>query len=268
MRIFLFVASFFISVLEAPDVLQVSGHIGEELSIHCFSQWATNGSNEQYNTFFCKGPCSNENLLVKKNQSAVTQKGRYKMENNSAIFSVTIRKLKRKDAGRYFCELQQNGSMLSQEVIVRVMESSPAPLGSVPHHPTVETAALSWDSLSSSTLPTAPGLTPLPTSGGADKEPTSSLTDTTVVIIVSVSLALLVCAIIPLIFYGHWRSSGEDHILNTAGENKPGVEYSDEHTDVPLAQTTVALQTDPDTEAPDAAQYASIYQALDPQSLD
>lgn len=32
--------------------------------------------------------------------------------------------------------------------------------------------------------------------------------DTIVVIIVSVSLALLVCAIIPLIiFYGHWRST-------------------------------------------------------------
>lgn len=28
-----------------------------------------------------------------------------------------------------------------------------------------------------------------------------------VVIIISVSLALLVCAIIPLIFYLHWRSS-------------------------------------------------------------
>lgn len=31
--------------------------------------------------------------------------------------------------------------------------------------------------------------------------------DTTVVIIVSVSLALLVCALIPLVFYGHWRSN-------------------------------------------------------------
>lgn len=31
--------------------------------------------------------------------------------------------------------------------------------------------------------------------------------DTTVVIIVSVSLALLVCAIIPLIFYRHFRSN-------------------------------------------------------------
>lgn len=34
--------------------------------------------------------------------------------------------------------------------------------------------------------------------------------ETMVVIIISVSLALLVCAIIPLIFYIHWRnSSGE-----------------------------------------------------------
>lgn len=34
-----------------------------------------------------------------------------------------------------------------------------------------------------------------------------SASDATVVIIVSVSLALLVCAVIPPIFYGHWRSN-------------------------------------------------------------
>ncbi|XP_055014125.1 uncharacterized protein LOC129410327 isoform X2 [Boleophthalmus pectinirostris] len=261
MRIFLIVASFFISVLEATHVQQVSGHTGDELSIHCFSHWTSNGSNSQYTMIFCKGPCSNENLLVKKNESGIIQRGRYKMENSTALFSVTIRRLNRTDAGRYFCELQLNDSVLYQEVLVTVLEGTPAPFVSVPNDITVQTATLSWDYLSSSTVP------PVSTSGGSDKKPTSSLTDTTVVIIVSVSLALLVCAIIPLIFYRHWRSSGEEQTVSTGG-NKPGVGHRDEHIDVPLAQTAVALQTDPDLEAPDAAQYASVYQALDPQSLD
>lgn len=38
--------------------------------------------------------------------------------------------------------------------------------------------------------------------------------ETMVVIITSVSLALLVCAIIPLIFYIHWRSSSGEALAN------------------------------------------------------
>ncbi|XP_055014126.1 uncharacterized protein LOC129410327 isoform X3 [Boleophthalmus pectinirostris] len=216
-------------VLEATHVQQVSGHTGDELSIHCFSHWTSNGSNSQYTMIFCKGPCSNENLLVKKNESGIIQRGRYKMENSTALFSVTIRRLNRTDAGRYFCELQLNDSVLYQEVLVTVLEGTPAPFVSVPNDITVQTATLSWDYLSSSTVP------PVSTSGGSDKKPTSSLT--------------------------------EEQTVSTGG-NKPGVGHRDEHIDVPLAQTAVALQTDPDLEAPDAAQYASVYQALDPQSLD
>ncbi|KAK7930166.1 hypothetical protein WMY93_006561 [Mugilogobius chulae] len=138
-----------------------------------------------------------------------------------------------------------NSSLLSINLSI-ISFSSPAPLGSVPRTSTEPNTTVSLDEdFSSITVSSAPDLTLLPTSG-----------DTTVVIIVSVSLALLVCAIIPLIFCRHWRSAGGK------------VEDSDEHTDVPLTQTAVALQTDLDTDAPDEGQYASVYQALDPQSLD
>uniref|UniRef100_A0AAV2LHH6 Uncharacterized protein n=1 Tax=Knipowitschia caucasica TaxID=637954 RepID=A0AAV2LHH6_KNICA len=142
------------------------------------------------------------------------------------------------------------------------VSGSPAPHGPVSSPPTVQSATLSQVDLAFSTLPT------LQPTSESHKESAKSLTDTIIVIIVSVSLALLVCAIIPLIFYGHWRSSGEESIHNNAGGNTYVAEYIDEHTDIPLVQSSVALQTDLETEAPDLANYASTYQALDPQSLD
>ncbi|XP_077575460.1 uncharacterized protein LOC144198371 [Stigmatopora nigra] len=53
------------------------------------------------------------------------------------------------------------------------------------------------------------------------KRASTNLSDTTVVIIVSVSLALLVFAMIPLMFYGNWRSNANPQNMIT---NKGDVE--------------------------------------------
>ncbi|XP_077460563.1 uncharacterized protein LOC144077010 [Stigmatopora argus] len=53
------------------------------------------------------------------------------------------------------------------------------------------------------------------------KRASTNLSDTTVVIIVSVSLALLVFAMIPLIFYGNWKSNADTQNITT---NKGDVE--------------------------------------------
>lgn len=161
--------------------------------------------------------------------------------------------------------------MWSKEVIVTVLDAANVSLGPAPYTTTLQTAGLTLarDSSSSTSLPSAV-LTLSPTSEGTKKNATTSLTDTIVVIIVSVSLALLVCAIIPLIiFYGHWRSTTENQ--NEEGANKAGRDYCEENADVSSTQAAMSLATlEKDAEAEssvqDATQYAAIYQALDPKT--
>ncbi|XP_078022194.1 uncharacterized protein LOC144462448 isoform X1 [Epinephelus lanceolatus] len=106
----------------------------------------------------------------------------------------------------------------------------------------------------------------LPVTEGRKKEAeATSLKDTTVVIIVSVSLALLVCAFIPLIFFTHCRS-------NVEGHNKGESDYCEENADG-ASQGAVRLQSlnphvDAESSGHDASQYAAIYKALDPKTLE
>ncbi|XP_077427103.1 uncharacterized protein LOC144055194 [Vanacampus margaritifer] len=73
------------------------------------------------------------------------------------------------------------------------------------------------------TVPLPPASVKPTTEEQTEQRATTKLSDTTVVIIVSVSLALLVCAAIPLIFYGNWRSGAAQ---DRPGANKVDVEGS------------------------------------------
>ncbi|XP_063740809.1 hepatitis A virus cellular receptor 1-like isoform X3 [Eleginops maclovinus] len=207
----LFTFCFVVVCAEASGVLEVSGHVGEEVSILCSG--TTNNSSEHYNMYFCKGHCARENILIQteRKRSAVTRQGRYSIEvsRGDGAFNVTIKRLKRLDTGTYQCRLEETYRMLHQEVNLRVVDASPLPLGPPPSTTTTplqtEAQALPKGSSASSTAASASAAaSTLPTTN----QPTATkLKDATVVIIVSVSLALLVCAIIPLIFYGHCRNN-------------------------------------------------------------
>ncbi|XP_060922699.1 CMRF35-like molecule 5 isoform X2 [Limanda limanda] len=213
--------------------------------------------------YFCRGVCSVENILIqsKGKRSAVTWRGRYSMEVNSGygVFNVTIKDLKRADAGRYRCGVENSVEVLHQEVNLIVLDAStvpPASPGSLPS-----------GSFQSTAEPSPAALT-LPTTEKTNKQATINLTDTTVVIIISVSLALLVCALIPLVFYGHWRSNAGPSRLEA---NKGEADYCEENADGAFTQGMVKLQSlqpDPESSAQDASQYAAVYQALDPKTDD
>ncbi|XP_026159808.1 CMRF35-like molecule 5 isoform X2 [Mastacembelus armatus] len=207
---------FSVVCLKASEV-QLSGHVGGDISIHCSGNWTTDNSSEHNNTFFCRGLCSRENILIQadRRRSGVTRRGRYNMEVNrgDGNFTVTIQRLKRTDAGRYICGVEKTFNFLYQEVSLGVLNAPTVPPGS-PLHTSIlqtETETLLQGSFPSTTGPSTATLT-VPATDNANQQ-ANNLTDTTLVIIVSVSLALLVCAIIPLIFYGHWRSN--------AGRNTP-----------------------------------------------
>ncbi|KAK9539854.1 hypothetical protein VZT92_002343 [Zoarces viviparus] len=255
---------FSVACAEASAVLEVTGRVGAEVSIHCSGSWTTNSSSQHHNMHFCKGVCSNESILIQtaSNRSAVTRRGRYGMEasGGDGAFSVTMKRLQRTDAGTYHCGVEGT----HQEVKLMVLDASTVPLGSPPSTTPLQTAAetLPQGSSASGTEPSAAASTLAEDT--TNQTAATDLKDTTVVIIVSVSLALLVCAIIPLIFYRHWWSNAE-------GQNKGEPEYCEESADVASAQAAVRLQSldaDPESGIHNSSHYASVHQALNPKTLD
>ncbi|XP_044046442.1 CMRF35-like molecule 1 isoform X2 [Siniperca chuatsi] len=262
---------FSVVCVEASAVLEVSGHVGGEVSIYCSGSWTN--SSENYNMYFCKEVCSRENILIQteRRRLEVTRRGRYSVTVNRGAFNVTIKRLKRADAGRYHCGVGKTLNVLYPEVNLIVLDASTVPSGSPPSTTTLQTEAQTQPrgSFPSSTEPPRAALTLPATEKKKNQQAATKLSDTTVVIIVSVSLALLVCAIIPLIFYRHCRSTVE-------GQNGPEgnkADYYEESADVASTQAAVKLQSlepdaGPESSAQDASQCAAIYQALDPKSLD
>ncbi|KAM6941732.1 uncharacterized protein PEZ65_003739 [Lycodopsis pacificus] len=222
--------------------------------------------------YFCKGVCSKESVLIQtaSKRSAVTRRGRYGMEASGGdrAFSVTIKRLQRTDAGTYHCGVEGTLNVLHHEVKLMVLDAhrihsslscypkaSAVPLGSPPSTTPLQTEAetLPQGSSASGTEPSAAAST-LP-EDKTNQTAATNLKDTTVVIIVSVSLALLVCAIIPLIFYRHWWSNAE-------GQNKGEPEYCEENADVASTQAAVRLQSldaDPESGIHNSSQFASVY---------
>ena len=114
-----------VGCVEASAVQETSGHVGGEASIHCSGSWATDNSSEHYNMYFCKGDCSRENIIVQSDGKilAVTRRGRYSMEvlRGGGAFNVTIKRLRRADAGRYHCGVGNSFIVLYQEVNLVVL---------------------------------------------------------------------------------------------------------------------------------------------------
>ncbi|XP_037327192.2 uncharacterized protein LOC119217559 [Pungitius pungitius] len=250
MRSLLVVCCFSVVCLQASAVLEVTGHVGEQVSIPCFGSWTENNSSEDHTMFFCKGVCSAKNNVVqtRKMRSAATWRGRYSIgvSGGDRAFSAAIRDVRRRDAGTYCCGMEDNLSVMQQEVHLRVLKASSVLLGSplptAPPQTETETPPQGSFASGTGTPPTAS--TPPATEDTRNHTAAGKLKDTTVVIIVSVSLAFLVCAFIPLIFYRYWFS-------NKGGENKVETENCEEHAAVPSTpRVAMRLQSlDADTES-------------------
>ena len=107
-------------------MLEVSGHAGGKISIPCFGSWTTDESSEHNRMYFCRGVCNSKNTLIKTEmkKSAATRQGRYSMEydGGDGVFTVTIRRLRTVDAGRYHCEVERTFNASYQEVSLKVLD--------------------------------------------------------------------------------------------------------------------------------------------------
>ncbi|KAM6940374.1 uncharacterized protein FYW49_015722 [Xenentodon cancila] len=260
---------------EASGVLEVSGHVGGTISIPCFGSWTTDNSPGNNSVYFCQGVCSGENAFIQTKMKRFARQGRYSVEfgRGDGVLTVTIRRLRKADTGRYHCGVERSFNVSYQEVSLKVLDASTVPSGSLPSTQTIlqiEGHTPAQGIFSSSTEPSPAIFTLPPSKENRNHQEAKNLTETTLVIIISGSLAILVCAIIPLIFYKRLRSNaGQNRSTGLKAEG----ERCEENADVASSQGAVGLQpleqgARPESSADDSFQYAAIYEALDPKTLD
>lgn len=106
------------------DILEVSGHVGENVSIPCFGSWTAHDS-ENISMYFCKGICSRENTIIQTNQKwpALPQwKHSIEVSGGDGVLTVSIKRLRRADAGRYLCGVTRSSNVSYQEVTLKVVD--------------------------------------------------------------------------------------------------------------------------------------------------
>ncbi|XP_051950775.1 CMRF35-like molecule 1 isoform X2 [Xyrauchen texanus] len=113
------------------SVLMKSGNIwvgteGEEVYIRC--QYPD--KHKYTPKYFCRDPCTSSNVLIKTDRiDQVVSDGRYYAMNTVSAnsFDVSIRKLNRKDAGVYYCGLDQwfRDTLIKVELSVRPAPANP-----------------------------------------------------------------------------------------------------------------------------------------------
>lgn len=112
--------------MEASEVLEVSGRVGGEVSIHCSGSWNRDSGAKHNSMYFCKGVCSSESILIQseRRRSTVVSQGRYSINNarEDGVFNVAIKKLEKADTGRYRCGVEKTLNVLYQEINLIVVE--------------------------------------------------------------------------------------------------------------------------------------------------
>ncbi|XP_041728826.2 CMRF35-like molecule 5, partial [Coregonus clupeaformis] len=93
-------------------VINVKDVVGGQVTVGCSFTLAGNTIKR-----FCKGTCSDEDILVQTNGRKNVSQGRYSIEDNrDGVFYVTIKNLKMSDSGTYWCGVDRFIKDTYQEV--------------------------------------------------------------------------------------------------------------------------------------------------------
>lgn len=114
-------------VATSAAAVEVSGHVGAEVSIRCSGNWTTLGnSSERHKLYFCRGACTGQNVIIQSTggEAGVTRRGRYSVEagGGDGAFKVIIAELKKTDAGTYQCGVGKSMVALYQEVSLIILD--------------------------------------------------------------------------------------------------------------------------------------------------
>ncbi|XP_055762519.1 uncharacterized protein LOC129839232 [Salvelinus fontinalis] len=98
------------------DVMNVKGVVGGHVMFGCSFTLAANN-----NKYFCRGTCSDRDILVKTKGSKNVSQDRYSIEDKGDVFYVTIKNLMKTDSGTYWCGVDRSIKDSYQEVHLTVI---------------------------------------------------------------------------------------------------------------------------------------------------
>uniref|UniRef100_A0A7N6ATE1 Immunoglobulin domain-containing protein n=1 Tax=Anabas testudineus TaxID=64144 RepID=A0A7N6ATE1_ANATE len=138
----------------ASALLEVSGHVGGEVSILCSASWTTDSNSEHNNMYFCKGICSRDNILIQTERER--QSGRITLVDwRNGTITVSISQVQLSDAGTYWCGVDRPGLDTFTAVTLTVKKSK----GNVyVYHHITATSSISVAHTEAATVP--PGVSP------------------------------------------------------------------------------------------------------------
>lgn len=99
------------------EAVSVTGKLWGDITIKCSHSNAI--SNVKY---FCKGACTNEDVLINSREKTKYPKGKYSIIDKGNTFSVTISRLTVDDAGSYWCGIDRVGLDTYNKVVLTVIE--------------------------------------------------------------------------------------------------------------------------------------------------
>ncbi|KAF0043392.1 hypothetical protein F2P81_004729 [Scophthalmus maximus] len=100
------------------EAVSVTGKLWGDITIKCSHSNAI--SNVKY---FCKGACTNEDVLINSREKTKYPKGKYSIIDKGNTFSVTISRLTVDDAGSYWCGIDRVGLDTYNKVVLTVIEA-------------------------------------------------------------------------------------------------------------------------------------------------
>ncbi|XP_045565635.1 CMRF35-like molecule 5 isoform X2 [Salmo salar] len=250
MKIFHVVSCCLLSALCVVEsvITKATGVVGGQVTIQC--SYADKRFGKSNGKYFCSKKCDSYNdILVQtqKNKNYI-EKGRYTIhDKRNGDFTVTIKNLVKSDSGTYWCGVDRSIKDSYQEVDLTVTDAPPKP----------------------STVTSKPHVTTTFIPSGDISVGPSQTAGTSVVIIVCVSLAVLVFAVIPLIFYRCWHSNKAlGAISNRPDAGSTGEDEESRYSTQNAVDPRPVSKADPACIAHDPALYQSAYQALEHKALD
>ncbi|XP_008281485.1 CMRF35-like molecule 1 [Stegastes partitus] len=145
----LFACLLCVLMIVETETLTVVGHVGKNITAICRNQ-NFGGDVKSNDKYICKSPCKKDkHIIIKAKYKEAKKKDRIQLFNGPEGLYVTFINLKKSDAGKYYCGVDQTGPDSYIELNLKVIDGPTTAVDTV-----TVVSAVSLDVIRSSTIPT------------------------------------------------------------------------------------------------------------------